>query len=97
MLPQTESLNPAISEPAKVVEDVRRIAAEISGMPPTSIRDDQTLTGDLAWDSLDVVECAMEIEETFDVSVPEDLTDSVRTVHDLIEGVCRLVADQRGE
>jgi acyl carrier protein len=72
-------------------EEVVRIVAEISGVSAVEIRDEQNVFNDLAWDSLDAVECAMEIEESFDVSVPEDMLEGEPTVGKIIEGVRRLV------
>jgi len=37
---------------------------------------------DLGFDSLDKVQFAMEVEETFDITVPDDLYDDLRTVGD---------------
>lgn len=91
---KTEVLNDSSADHAVETEDIKRILAGISGISIDAIQDDHTLTGDLAWDSLDQVECAMEIEEQFDVSVPEDMMDGVHTVRDAIDGVLRLLAER---
>lgn len=39
---------------------------------------------DIGADSLDVVELIMELEETFDIQVPEDVAQRIRTVADAI-------------
>jgi acyl carrier protein len=80
-----------INDTDAVRDEVMRIVAEISSVPAVEISDEQNVFNDLAWDSLDAVECAMEIEESFDVSVPEDLLEGVPTVGGIIEGVRRLV------
>jgi acyl carrier protein len=84
----------AVAARERVAVDVKRIVAEVSGVALDVIQEDQTLFGDLAWDSLDLVECAMEIEEHFDLSVPDEMTDEVKMVGDVIEGVLTLLAKQ---
>jgi acyl carrier protein len=46
-----------------------------------------TLLEDLAWDSLDVVEIVMELEEEFDMTIPEATVESWKTLADVIETV----------
>ena len=46
---------------------------------------------ELPWDSLDLVECVMEIEEEFDVSVPDELVEEAKTVGDITDGVLALL------
>lgn len=92
MSPNTKTLNDSRTDHAEEIESIKSIIAAISGISADAFQDDQTLTGDLAWDSLDIVECAMEIEEQFDLSVPEDMMDEVRTVRQVIDGVLHLLA-----
>ena len=77
-----------------VLADVKVIVAEHASIPAEEIREDHHLFDDLACDSLDIVEIAMEIEEQFDAPVSDDLGDRVRTVRDVADGVLQLLADR---
>ena len=79
----------------QVVEQVRQIVAESSGVPPEEIGESQPLLRDLPWDSLDSVECSMEIEEQFDISIPDELIDEAKNVGDIADGVLALLGQTK--
>ncbi|MFZ1934527.1 MAG: phosphopantetheine-binding protein [Thermoguttaceae bacterium] len=81
----------AVLSRSQVLEQVRRIVAESSGVPLDEIEEERPLLRELPWDSLDLVECVMEIEEEFDVSVPDALFDEAKTVGDITDGVLVLL------
>jgi acyl carrier protein len=60
------------------------------GVDATAIRLETSLMGDLGADSLDIVELVMEIEEVFDVTIPDDAADQIKTVQDAIQWIRRL-------
>jgi acyl carrier protein len=76
----------------RVFDEVRHIVAESAGIAPDEIQGDDMLLRDLPWDSLDLVECTMEIEEHFDINVPDDLVDHAKTVGDIVDGILTLLA-----
>jgi acyl carrier protein len=43
-------------------------------------------------DSLDKINISFEVEEAFDVEIPDDALGSIKTVGDMVEGVARLRA-----
>ncbi|MBI9016502.1 MAG: acyl carrier protein [Phycisphaerae bacterium] len=47
---------------------------------------------DLAFDSLDIVEFVMSIEDEFDITVPDEEQEKIITVHDAIEMIQKLIA-----
>jgi acyl carrier protein len=75
----------------QVLHDVRQIIAEQLGMSVDSIQESAALEADLGCDSLDIVEITMEVEEQFDISVPDEYGERVRTVRDMVDGVLQLV------
>jgi acyl carrier protein len=51
----------------QVFDEVRRLVPEQASLPAGEIREEHDLIGDLGYDSLDVVELAMELEEHFKI------------------------------
>ncbi|HXJ36490.1 MAG TPA: acyl carrier protein [Candidatus Eisenbacteria bacterium] len=66
---------------------LRRLVAERLGTPEEWLRPEVSLVHDLAVDSLDLTEIAVEAEQRFDVSLPEATMDRVRTYGDLVDVV----------
>jgi acyl carrier protein len=66
-----------------VLEEIRRQLADTSGLSPEEINADTPIT-DFHSDSLDVVELVMEWEEVFDISIPDEEAEQIKTVGDLI-------------
>jgi acyl carrier protein len=81
----------AVQSRDAVVNETKAIVAEFVNMSPEQIREEHTLLGDLGMDSLDIVECTMEIEEHFDVSVPDEIAERIATVGDVADGVLALM------
>ncbi len=75
----------------QVLEDVKQIVAESSSISVDQVHETSDLLNDLACDSLEIVEIVMEVEEHFDISVPDDLEQEIRTVADITDGVLRLL------
>src|SRR5262249_60461717 len=69
--------------PAATERRLRRVVAENLGTSDDEITASISLADDLAVDSLDLLELALQIEETFDVSLPQRLLAAVRTYGDL--------------
>jgi acyl carrier protein len=91
MSPQNSPACNTLISRERIAEDVKRIVAEFSEMPCEDIREDHLLYEDLGWDSLDQVECAMELEEEFGVSIPDELSEKVKRVGDIVDGVVELL------
>jgi acyl carrier protein len=94
-----ESSLPREAAPSRpeVLEQVSQILSEFANLPAEEIRETHLLFEDLGLDSLDLVECSMEIEEEFGVSVSDELVEQVKTVGDVADGVMTLLqpADAR--
>ena len=60
------------------------------GIAPGKINAD-TRFSDLGADSLDTVEMVMELEENFDVNIPEDVAENMQTLGDVV----RYIQEQR--
>jgi acyl carrier protein len=54
---------------------------------------DTDLVDDLSLDSLEVMEVMLEIEDTYDISVPINILSDIRTVGDVVLQVKKLLAE----
>jgi len=74
-----------------VLGEVKQIVAERAGRSAEGIKETDSLDQDLGLDSLDQVEIVMEVEEEFDLNVPDEVANNSRTVGDIVEGVMNLL------
>jgi acyl carrier protein len=65
------------------------IIAKSKLIPENTITRDNTFD-ELAIDSLDKINISFEIEDTFNVQIPDDSIGTLRTVGDIVDGVLRL-------
>ena len=70
---------------ASVMERVTDIVAEQLGVDKIKISGDTSFANDLGADSLDTVELVMELEEEFDISIPDDAAEKIQTVGQAVE------------
>lgn len=70
---------------ASVQERVIDIVAEQLGVNKEQITPETSFVNDLGADSLDTVELVMELEEEFDINIPDDAADKIQTVGQVIE------------
>jgi acyl carrier protein len=52
---------------------------------------------ELALDSLDGMSIIFDLENAFEIEIPEDAAEKAKTIGDLVEGVRQLVAGARAE
>lgn len=67
-----------------VLEKVKAILAEQFDVEEDKITADTDLQEDLGADSLDVVDLLMSIEDEFEVEVPDEETENIKTVGSLV-------------
>ena len=65
---------------ASVEERVIDIVAEQLGQSKDLITRDTSFVNDLGADSLDTVELVMELEEEFDINIPDEAAEKIETV-----------------
>ncbi len=70
---------------ASVQERVIDIVAEQLGVDKEKISSETSFVNDLGADSLDTVELVMELEEEFDINIPDDAAEKIQTVGQAIE------------
>ena len=62
---------------------IQSMVAEQLGVEPAEVTKDASIFDDLGADSLDVVELVMILEEAFDIEVPDDAVEEMRTIGDI--------------
>lgn len=68
-----------------VFEKVRDIIVEQLDADENDVTMDASIIDDLGADSLDVVDLVMSIEEEFDVEIPDEEVENIKTVGDIVK------------
>ena len=68
-----------------VLEKVKAILSEQFDVEEDSITPDTNLSEDLEADSLDVVDLLMSIEDEFEIEVPDEEMENIKTVDQLVK------------
>lgn len=76
-----------IEQVASVQERVIDIVAEQLGAPKEKINIDTHFVNDLGADSLDTVELVMELEEEFDINIPDDAAEKIQTIGEAVKHI----------
>ena len=76
---------------AEIQERVTDIIVDRLGVSKSEVTENATFTQDLGADSLDTVELMMELERQFDVKIPDEVSEKIQTVGDVVE----LIAEQQ--
>jgi len=79
-----------------VFEKVREIIVERLKVDPAEVTPDAAFVEDLRADSLDIVEMVMKLEETFDISIPDEDVEKIRTVGDAVAYIERRLKEKVG-
>ena len=66
-------------------DKVKAIVVEQLGVDESEVTIDSTFIDDLGADSLDIVELVMAFEEEFNVEIPDDVAEKIKTVKDAVE------------
>jgi len=66
-------------------EEVKEVIVNKLGVEPGEVTDDAAFVDDLGADSLDTVELIMAFEEQFNIEIPDEEAEKIRTVGDAIK------------
>ncbi len=69
---------------ATVEQKVKSIIAEQLGVQEDEVKPESSFIEDLGADSLDIVELVMAMEEEFEVEIPDEEAEHIKTVGDAI-------------
>ena len=68
-----------------VFDKVKELIAEQLDVKAEDITEASNIQDDLGADSLDVVDLVMALEDEFDVEIPEDQVENIKTVGDIVK------------
>jgi len=72
---------------ASVEERVIDIVSEQLGADKDKISSETHFINDLGADSLDTVELVMELEEEFDINIPDDAAEKIQTIGEAVKHI----------
>ena len=96
MAENRKSVTPTTLDRGAVLKDVALVVAQQMAVAEETVTEQATLLEDLGCDSLDLVEISMELEEQFDISIPDDFSDQARTIGDVTDGILALLVQSAG-
>jgi acyl carrier protein len=67
-----------------IESQVKEIIVEQLDVKPEDVSESKTFTEDLGADSLAIVELVLALEEKFEVKIPDDEVDKIKTVGDAV-------------
>lgn len=69
---------------ANIEAKVKSIISEQLGVKEEEIKTNSSFIEDLGADSLDIVELVMQMEEEFEVEIPDEEAENIKTVQDAV-------------
>ena len=75
----------------EVAEKVLAVIAQIKRLPAESVALDSSFE-ELGIDSLDGMNILFELENEFDINIPDEQARSIRSVREMVEGVKKLLS-----
>ena len=70
---------------ATIEQQVKAIIAENLGVAEDEIKNTSSFIDDLGADSLDIVELVMQMEEQFEVEIPDEEAENIKTVQNAVD------------
>lgn len=67
-----------------IEEKVRAIVCEQLGVSESEVTPESSFIDDLGADSLDIVELVMALEEHYDLEIPDEEAEKIRTIEDVV-------------
>jgi acyl carrier protein len=79
----------------ELTERVRAIIATSQHLPPEKVTSDSTFE-ELGIDSLDGINILFAVESEFNINIPDDAAQHIRSVRDVVDGIAKLIAEGDG-
>ncbi len=68
-------------------EKIQAIIAEEMDMKKEDIKPESRFVDDLGADSLDVIQIVLELEDEFDIKIPDEAVEKISTVQDAVDQI----------
>ena len=96
------AVGPTAPEGMSVADDQIRqrvidIVCEHLAVNKETVTDTTSFIEDIGADSLDIVELVMELEEEFDIQIPDDQAEKIKTVGEAVSYIREAVKNKGGE
>lgn len=69
----------------EAMDKIKKIIVDQLGVDESKISEDSSFVDDLGADSLDIVELIMAFEEEFDMEIPDEDAEKIKTVGDVVK------------
>lgn len=76
-----------------IFDKVKKIIVDQLDVEEDKVTEAASITDDLGADSLDVVDLVMSFEEEFDIEIPDDQVEKIKTVGDIVKFIEAKVED----
>lgn len=76
-----------------VFDKVKKIIVDQLDVEEDKVTEAASITDDLGADSLDIVDLVMSFEEEFDIEIPDDQVEKIKTVGDIVKFIEEKVED----
>lgn len=73
-----------------ILEDITDIVVKEVDINPADVTPDKSMAEDLTYDSLQIYELIIDLEEAYDIQLSDEALDSVKTVSELIDMIYEL-------
>ena len=78
--------------PEEISDSVKEIFQKTLKVDPAKIQPETNLKDDLNLDSLDMIEVVYEVEDHFDVQIPEESIKDIQTFQQVVDGLQQAIA-----
>lgn len=68
-----------------IFDEVKKITVSQLGVDENQVTEDASFIDDLGADSLDIVELVMALEDEFDIEIPDEETEKLKTINDAVK------------
>jgi len=82
-----------MAEARDISAEVTRIIKEQLDVDEADIKPESSFIDDLGADSLGIVELVLAFEEAFEIDIPDEDTEQIRTVQDAVDYITRVSND----
>ena len=72
---------------SEITETIQRISCDITGAIPETVNAESKFVEDLRADSLDMIEIVMKVEDEFNIEIPDEDVENIKTVGQAIDYV----------